>query len=258
MLSQLNNIITRRRAPSLHRKIFKYSKQVTPYLKGSYGALHSRSIAVTNDESHKEIKRVYDGIAQAHPEAGKAYWLTRSWDLVCWQPIYVSFISIYGLYSLPDIKNIAQFRIKAFVMGYRFFNDAHKHGTPEELIPYAGEAILSLTEFYRSQFSVWLRIRPGFTHHLLADLLLSSLIKLQQHEPSLTNEYIIDQARRWLEACRLQEKHLSCLTVDARSGMLKLVRISCCLVYKCNTSKYCDDCPRHPDNKHHTYNAKLT
>lgn len=249
MLSQLHNIITRRRAPSLHQKIFAHSKQVTPYLSGSFGTLHSKSIAITNDDSHKEIKRVYDGLAQSHPEAGKAYWLTRTWDLVCWQPIYVTFISIYGLQSLPDIKNIGQFRYKEFVTGYRFFNGDHQHGSPEELIPQAGEAILALTEFYRSQISEWTRIRPGFTNHLLADLLLGSLIKLQQHEPSLTNDYITEQAKLWLEACQLPENHLDSLKIDADSGMLKLIRISCCLVYKCDSRKYCDDCPRHPDNK---------
>ncbi|CAK2422067.1 hypothetical protein VCRA2113O415_170083 [Vibrio crassostreae] len=117
------------------------------------------------------------------------------------------------------------------------------------MIPKAGEAILALTEFYRSQISEWTRIRPGFTNHLLADLLLGSLIKLQQHEPSLTNDYITAQAKLWLEACQLPESHLDSLKVDADSGMLKLIRVSCCLVYKCDSGKYCDDCPRHPDNK---------
>ncbi|MCZ4307508.1 MULTISPECIES: siderophore ferric iron reductase [Vibrio] len=249
MLPQLHNIITRRKAPSLHQKIFAYSKQVSPYLSGSFGAHNNKSIAVTNENSHKELKRVYDGLSQSHPEAGKAYWLTRTWDLVCWQPIYVTFISIYGLHSLPDIKNIGQFRYKEFITGYRFFNGDHQHGSPEELIPDAGEAILALTEFYRSQISEWTRIRPGFTNHLLADLLLGSLIKLQQHEPSLTNDYIIAQAKLWLEACQLSENHLDSLKVDSSSGMLKLIRISCCLVYKCDSRKYCDNCPRHPDNK---------
>ncbi|PFG57997.1 siderophore ferric iron reductase [Vibrio sp. ES.051] len=249
MLSQLHRIITRRRAPSLHQKIFAYSKQMTPYLSGSFGVLHNKVIAVTNDNSHKEIKRVYDGLAQNHPEAGKAYWLTRTWDLVCWQPIYVTFISIYGLHSLPDIKNIGQFRDKEFVTGYRFFNADHQYGSPEELIPLAGEAIVALAEFYRSQISQWTRIRPGFTNHLLADLLLSSLIKLQQHEPSLTNDYITAQAQLWLDACQLSNSHLESLKIDSHSGMLKLVRVSCCLVYKCDSRVYCDDCPRHPNNK---------
>ncbi|MGF1805657.1 (2Fe-2S)-binding protein, partial [Aliivibrio sifiae] len=33
------------------------------------------------------------------------------------------------------------------------------------------------------------------------------------------------------------------------SNQLKLVRTSCCLVYKCNGRNLCEDCPRHPDNK---------
>ncbi|MEZ8695075.1 (2Fe-2S)-binding protein, partial [Vibrio splendidus] len=50
-------------------------------------------------------------------------------------------------------------------------------------------------------------------------------------------------------SCRTPQNHLDSLKIDADSGMLKLIRISCCLVYKCDSKKYCDDCPRHPDNK---------
>ena len=129
------------------------------------------------------------------------------------------------------------------------FNVSHKRCAKRPIIPHAGKAILDLTEFYRSQISEWTRIRPGLTNHLLADLLLASLIKLQQHEPSLTNDYITSQAKLWLDACQLPDSHLDSLKIDSGSGMLKLIRISCCLVYKCDSGKYCDDCPRHPDNR---------
>ncbi|MGX9415714.1 siderophore ferric iron reductase [Vibrio sp. RC27] len=248
MFFQLINIVTSKKPPSLHQKIFSYSKEVTPYWRGSYGPLHGRAIAITNDDSHIELKRVFDNLVKAHPEAGQAYWLTRTWDLVCWQPIYVTFISIYTLQSLPDIKNIGQFTYKKFITGYRFFNDDHKHGTPEELIPHAAEAILTLTNFYRSQINKWTRIRPGFTNHLLADLLLTSLIKLQHFQPNITNEYIIEQAQLWLGACHLPVRHLDSLKIED-DGRLRLVRVSCCLVYKCESGAYCDDCPRHPNNK---------
>ena len=249
MLAQIHDIVTRKKAPPLHQKVFSLSKEVTPFLKGSFGPIYGKSIVISNPGSHIEIKRVYDSLAKNHPEAGNPYWLTRTWDLLSWQPIYVSFISIYALHSLPDIQNIGQSRLKGFITGYRFGTDAHKHGTPEELIPEAGKALLALAEFYREQINTWTRIRPGFTQHLLADHLLAALIKVQRHHTEFSNEYILEQAKLWLEACELPIRPLTSLKTDPETGMLKLVRTSCCLVYKCDSRKLCDDCPRHPDNK---------
>lgn len=256
MLAQIHDIVTRKKAPPLHQKVFSLSKEVTPFLKGSYGPIYSKSIVISNPNSHREIKRVYDSLAKSHPEAGNPYWLTRTWDLLCWQPIYVTFISIYALQSLPDIQNIGQSRLKGFITGYRFGSEDHQHGTPETLIPEAGKALLALAEFYRAQINTWTRIRPGFTQHLMADHLLAALIKVQRHHNEFTNEFIIEQAKLWLEACELPARHLNSLKVDPdNGGMLKLIRTSCCLVYKCDSRKICGDCPRHPDNKGQTAKA---
>ncbi|WCE28859.1 siderophore ferric iron reductase [Vibrio sp. SCSIO 43137] len=244
MMQWLHKLVTQRRAPALHRQVFLYSKQITPYLKGSYGALHSDCIAIGHPNSANQLEQVYKGVAKAEPNAGKAYWLTRTWDLVCWQPVYVSFIAIYGLKSLPDMGSIGQYRFGSYIAGYRFPDGAHRHGEPEELIPHAARALMALMDFYRQQINEWSRIRPGFTRHLFADLLLGCLVKLQQHDTSLSNEYIRRQARLWLMECDLPLYHLDCLAEDGKSGQLKLTRISCCLAYKCEKGNYCDDCPK--------------
>ncbi|EGQ7755852.1 siderophore ferric iron reductase [Vibrio vulnificus] len=236
--------------PAIYQLIFTHSKQVSPYLKGSFGELPKACILVGNPNSTAIIQSIYHQLAQANPEAGSGYWLTRTWDLLCWQPIYLSFLSIYGLKSLPDFANFAQFQHRGFIAGYRFASEMHWHGEPEVLVPRAGEQLLRLFEQYRQQINHWTRIRPGFTNHLLADLILSCLIKLQSMRPELDNSYIEQQAKLWLDAFHLSDKHLASLIKEDTESGLKHIRMSCCLAYKCRNGTLCLDCPRLSTNKH--------
>ncbi|MFM2587623.1 siderophore ferric iron reductase [Vibrio sp. TBV020] len=235
--------------PKVYQSIFDYSKRVSPYLEGSFGELPKTCISTRTKLSSDQIKTLYLQLAETHPEAGSSYWLTRTWDLLCWQPIYITFISIYGLKSLPDFKHFGQFTKHNYIAGYRFASPDHVHGEIEELIPQAAEQLTALFDHYREQINQWTRIRPGFTNHLLADLILRCLILLQEHEPTLDNEYITEQARLWLHGFNLPVKHLASLQLHPKGEKLILARMSCCLVYKCQSGTLCADCPRQKQNK---------
>ncbi|WP_122032508.1 siderophore ferric iron reductase [Aliivibrio sp. EL58] len=231
--------------------LFKLSKQVTPYLSGNIIEGSSPDIADINivHDNSTTIKGLYEQLSQESPEGGHAYWLTRTWDLLCWQPIYISFISVYRLNALPDIKNMSQSIQSYFISGFTFHRSELIFGSPEDVVPTAALQLRTLFDSYREDISHWTRIRPGFTNHLIADGLLNCIIKLQSFEPTLSSEYLIAQAQLWLEVFELPSKHLSSLKIDTVTNKLKLVRTSCCLVYKCDGRKLCLDCPRHPDNK---------
>ncbi|USD40278.1 siderophore ferric iron reductase [Vibrio sp. SCSIO 43135] len=238
---------------SFFQQLFDYSRQVTPYLEGEvtscpqdktgFGLVH-----IDNDCSG-DIQGLYLRLKQENPEAGAAYWLTRTWDLLCWQPMYLAFVSIYACHGLPPLKRIGQGMHANFVAGFSFESHQHTPASQEELIDMAGRDLQELYSFYRQSIDSWTRIRPGFTHHLIADGILGCLIKLQNFVPELTNDYLLAQAQLWFKAFQLPEKLLASLRVDDETGHLKLVRTSCCLVYKCEGRKLCADCPRHPDNK---------
>ncbi|MGF1900348.1 siderophore ferric iron reductase [Aliivibrio sifiae] len=233
--------------------LFSLSKQVTPYLSGQLLSQlttddEQENLHISRDNS-LSIQALYDRLSQESEEAGNAYWLTRTWDLLCWQPIYISFISVYQLHAIPDIKNMSQLVQSNFIAGFTFHHSELTFGSPEKIVPVVASQLMTLFDSYREDISLWTRIRPGFTNHLIADGLLNCVIKLQTFHPELSNEYLIEQAELWLTAFNLPNKHLSSLKVDLVSNQLKLVRTSCCLVYKCNGRNLCEDCPRHPDNK---------
>lgn len=231
--------------------LFEHSKQVTPYLDGHLAPLTSRDASLIHiDHSNSQsIRELYLSLEKEHPEAGAPYWLTRTWTLLCWQPIYVAFISIYACRGLPDLAKMAQKVQPRFISGFQFESSNYSQGTEAELIEQAGKQLIELFEHFRMEMSEWTRIRPGFTRHLFADGVLGCVVKLHQFIPTLDEDYLMQQARLWLQACELPEKLLQSLNYHPHSNSLKLIRTSCCLVYKCHGRKLCSDCPRHPDNK---------
>lgn len=230
------------------QQLFHYSKEVTPYLHGSIGVIEPGAIHLDND-INPIVQELYQTLSKVHPEAGKAYWLTRTWDLLCWQPMFVAFISIYGFHTLPNLRGMGQYVHSGFVTGYRFPDEQHVHGEIEDLIKEAGGQIREVYDFYQIQMSEWTRIRPGFTQQLMSDGVMSCLLRLQQNFPQFTNEMIQAQANLWLEALGLNTANVSSLYNVGEEQPLKLVRKSCCLVYKCEGRQLCEDCPRTDKNK---------
>ncbi len=236
-----------------YEHLFEHSVQVTPYLKGAIN--YSPNEALTGSTIHVDlpssecIRELYESLKCSHPEAGAPYWLTRTWTLLCWQPVYVAFIAIYACRGLPPLSTMSQQVHPNFVAGYQFDSDHYTQGSEQELILQAGRELGILFEYYQQEMSKWVRIRPGFTRHLIADGILGCLVKLSQFSSNLPKEYLFDQGRQWLSACSLPEKLIASLTYNEESKQLSLVRTSCCLVIKCDGRKLCLDCPRHPDNK---------
>lgn len=233
--------------------LFYYAELITPYLHGEVGDVDpNRDAIVSGQDNIGVMTDIYAEISQAAPEAGQAFWLTRTWGLLCWQPIFIAFVAIYTSKKIPDFSRIAQYRRPLFVAGFSFEPHTWRQGRRADLIRHAAADLNDLFEQYRQELNEQVRIRPGFTRHLLADSLLNCLVRLQQIRPRYTNQHIVTEARVWLDAFGLPDKHLSSLKLDDETGKLKLVRTSCCLVYKCEGRALCADCPRLEANKHCT------
>ena len=262
--------------------LFQYSRAVTPYLDGRLKSAKQASDASEqgSDVSTKQsnevndtptnqkqlttsyfpevtygipcsqaIKTLYDSLAEASPEAKQAYWLTRTWGLLCWQPLYLSFISIYACHGLPKIKDMSQDLREQFIAGYQFNDEEVRVDEQNALIQIAATELHLLFDFYREEIGEWARIRPGFTNHLFADAILGCIVQFQQFQPDIPNSYFLEQAKIWFIATGLPLSSLQGLTVNPETNKLHLIRTSCCLVYKCTGRKLCSDCPKLPENK---------
>lgn len=235
-------------------QVFQSAEQLSPYLKGyRCGASpEGKTLLIPGaNENVQVISDLFHELGEYSPEAGNAYYLTRTWDLLCWQPIYLAFIAIYQCRGLLDLFSIVQHVEPTYTSAFYFANEAVLTGEEEWLIMQAGRALSQLFAQYREQMNQQIRIRPGFTRHLFADAILQQIVKYQ----SIINEICnpckkggeigaLQHAKLWLEACDLPLKQLDNLRCDSNTGHLTLVRTSCCLAYKCRDVSLCEDCPR--------------
>jgi len=224
-----------------YAKFFQTALSITPLLKGR---LESPEKAPFNPQLNNQVAmtQLYDYWKNTHPEAGSAYWLTRGWTMLIWQPLYLAFIGAYGIQGVPKLSLVAQFQGQGgIVAGFTLTKDCLFTGELQALINYAGSELTSLFTALREQFSQQYRLRPGFVAHLLADSVLINLIAFQQLRTDLD---VYQQAKLWFSALELPDKYLSALYKEPESNLWSVKRISCCMHYRRDDGELCANCPK--------------
>ncbi|MGF1733934.1 siderophore ferric iron reductase [Photobacterium satsumensis] len=237
-----------------YKQLFQYAEQISPYLKGRIGIADHQHISAAHGNPEL-LNALYQHWKSAHPEAGNPYWLTRSWTMLAWQPLYIAFIGVYALRSIPPIHNIAQDYRDGVVAGFHLSGENWYSGTEEELIEYACAQLAILLDELHNQFNQHNRLRPGLTKPLIADAILEALVQRQallanQTSSSQCSEQhsdIIHHAKLWLSLLDLPMRHIDGLQRDTATGLWKLKRLSCCMHYRRDDGELCDNCPRQHD-----------
>jgi len=225
----------------------QYTQSFIPDLHSSaQGKEYLLTNNIENWESDQQVViDLYKQIKQSTAEAGHRYWLTRTCTLLCWQPIYVAFISIYGLQHRPDFSVFKQGKINSEMRGICLLSNQFYSDTTEILIKQAGIELSQSFKYYRQLLDDAYRCRPHFMQTLLGDMLLSALLKLKKNSPiKLPSAYILQQSVLWLDAFGLPTTQSSNFIIDPNSGDMTYKRKSCCFVYKKPNSKFCANCPK--------------
>lgn len=225
-----------------YTQFFQTALSITPLLKGS---LDTSEITHFNPQQNCQvaIKDLYEYWQQQHPEAGPSYWLTRSWTMLIWQPLYLAFVGTYGTQTMPKLSAVKQScGDNGIVTGYVLPEQPLFEGDLAELIAYSGQELqLLFTELY-SQFAQQYRLRPGFVAHLLADSVLINLVSFQSLQTGLD---VYRQAQLWFFALGIPNKYLSALYQPlGEGGQWAVRRISCCMRYRRDDAELCSNCPR--------------
>ena len=234
-------------------KLKQYTSPFIPDLNFSNQDSH---YLLTNDplnwkRDQQIVVDLYEQIKQKTPEADNSYWLTRTWTLLCWQPIYIAIVSIYGIKHLPNLDAFIQGREKSEMRGICFLSCLFQTGETPFLIQQAGRQLTRSFKYYQQLLDESYRCRPGYTQALLSDMLLIALQQLKQYSPDyLSADYILKQAELWLEAFNLPPISDHNLVIDPISNEILFTRKSCCFVYKKEKGELCDNCPRIYTNCH--------
>ncbi|MBR9728802.1 siderophore ferric iron reductase [Shewanella intestini] len=231
---------------AVFRGLYQQCQQVSPYLKGEWQIMDEQdpstiSLARSNLSS---IRALYQSLQQQSPEAGAAYWLTRSWNLLTWQPLYIAITAIYHCKVLPDLCSLSQTHKNGLIAGFSFSCTRCDTGENAQLVNRAGEQLRRIFEHLRTDLDRSFRCRPRFVEHLIADALLSRLLLLQHSHPEMSVCFIRNQATLWLNALNLPQAHVNKIQYSESTKQLIFNRSSCCCIYKTAAGNKCANCPR--------------
>lgn len=182
----------------------------------------------------------------AHPEAGPAYWLTRSWGMLCWQSIYLAMVAVYRAGTVPALDRLGQGYQGGLVSGFSLPVAPMIRGEREVLIAAAGTRLRSHWQQLFELMAGVQRLRPGFIRPLLADDLLAALVRVPDFFEEVARDEVARDAPLWLAACGLPSEHLAgWRPLQAQpAGEPAYVRQRCCLHYKRRDGELCGNCPR--------------
>ncbi len=224
-----------------YAQFFQTALSITPLLKGVLEKPEKAHFDPQQD-SQVAIKKLYNYWQKQHPEAGAAYWLTRGWTMLIWQPLYLAFIGVYATHAVPKLSLVGQYwGENGLIAGFTLPERRLFTGDLWELIDYSGQELKLLFSSLREQFSQQYRLRPGFVAHLLADSILINLTELQQVRTDLD---VYKQAELWFVALDLPNKHLNALYKVPKAEVWSVKRISCCMHYRRDDGDLCSNCPK--------------
>ncbi|UXI03194.1 siderophore ferric iron reductase [Photobacterium sp. TY1-4] len=252
-----------------YQRLFQLTEQFIPIMKGELDVVGAPDIqSETNQdfqqqglqknrpkiiagkaETDAHFQAIYQFWEATHPEAGHPYWLTRSWLMSIWQPVYLAVFSVYLLKAVPNLQNMTQHYAEGVVAGYRLAPEGITEGNDRQLIQTACAHLITLVNQFQHHFNVFTRLRPGMTRPLLADNILEALATLANHFPDTAPDDLKNHARLWLTELALASRHLDSLSQIApqqhdNSPCWQVARISCCMHYRRHDGKLCANCPR--------------
>ncbi|MGY6036795.1 siderophore ferric iron reductase [Aeromonas sp. AE23HZ002T15] len=248
----LGSLAARTRARHLadHQALCATASSLIASLKGEPVAGETPLLVAsgTRQPAPELARALHDYWRLAHPEAGPAYWLTRSWGMLCWQSIYLAMVAVYRVGAVPALDRLGQGYQAGLVSGFTLPVEPMITGAREVLIAAAGTRLRTHWQQLFELMGSVQRLRPGFIRPLLADDLLAALVRVPDFFGEISREEVAAHAPLWLAACGLPSEHLAGWnSLQAPPGVEAVpgyVRQRCCLHYKRRDGELCGNCPR--------------
>ncbi|MFC0172249.1 siderophore ferric iron reductase [Vibrio comitans] len=202
----------------------------------------------SSEDELESLQYLYDSIRQAYPDAGRVYWATRTWDLLCWQPLAIAFVAVYQSGVAPSFDSFHQRVSPCLISGFQFQTQILQYDNIESLILRVSTDLEALFSQYRKRLNDITRCSENFSNQLLADNLLGNLINLQRLSPSTASATLLEQLQFWIEGLKLPTSIWNTIVSSPNEPIVR-VRRSCCLADRVEGGALCSDCPRLQSNK---------
>ncbi|MCJ8338677.1 MAG: (2Fe-2S)-binding protein [Pseudomonadales bacterium] len=198
------------------------------------------------DSHSPALKKLLQNLELQHPESGKLFYSHKCWQLIIWQPVLLSIISVYGLNRGLAFNKLHLQCHSLSIAGYQLeFNpDDVIDGCTEQLISHCARGSATLIwDLYR-QLNIECPLKQRFCQRLLSDQLLKALAQVPVFLPHLERAVFQQHIQLWMRHYQLP---IRALKIDPRG---EIVRSSCCLEYLIEHSGYCTNCPKERKSPH--------
>lgn len=183
--------------------------------------------------------------ANAYPEAGRAYWASRCWGVLIWQPVYLSVIGVHAAGASLSLARIAQPIDRGWTREVRMPDHAPEQCAGVALITHAATEIAACSRQMRDDLMPVIRLNPAMVNGTLADVVLAALLAARKARPDWSDTHVQALGERWLDALAL-DGHGGYFAFERPDGScaLALDRKTCCYHYRRGDGELCSTCPR--------------
>ncbi len=142
------------------------------------------------------LQDFYQSLQHLYPLPGKPYWQARGWTLLTWQPLYLSFLTLYGLGSVPSaLGQVSQQTSEGMVSGYflpqgPWYSLKNNARTVPELITLTCKKLRPMISQLQQEFEAVNGFNQAKSQRALADQLLIILLRLADAAAELFPRFV--------------------------------------------------------------------
>jgi siderophore ferric iron reductase len=215
-----------------------------PRMAGRVGDAHDEQLVYGCESNPSRIAELHAHWVAAHPEAGPHYWSIRSWSLLIWQPIYLSFLAVHLARQAPCLAGMGQSVCDGLVGGFCLPQHCPRRGHQADLISFAAEQLHQFVDRQLNDFNSVCQIYPKLARLLAADCARAALLWVDRCQP-LGNTRLRDLEGQWMEALALSPgSSLIEVHIDDGRQCLALGRKVCCQHFRRSDGEFCNTCPK--------------
>lgn len=225
------------------KKLAELCRKLLPALPVDQGSLSASNVMVLARAHDGQLEALVAALATHHPEAGRHYWSVRAWNLLMWQPVLVTLLATEVMSRPVDLLQLGQKCQGTVVAGMVLGDEVLPSGvlSRSEVAAHLRE----VSEVALKDLGRVIRINSALARRLLADRMLSTLLRIRPLLADSSHARACSLAEHWLRAAGLKgASALMEFELQDRSSALALERKGCCQHFRRQDGCLCKTCPR--------------
>ncbi len=197
---------------------------------------------IHGSDNRQSLLALYQYWRQQHPEATHAYWWVRSWNMLIWQPVYLSVIGVHSAGIAVSLAGFSQHCQQGVVAGFTLQPQRSDSQAIADAIQRSAAELAAFYQDMLAQLAQVITLRPVLARRLLADTLLSALLLCYRQASWMTQPQLLHWRQLWLDALGIDNAAL--FYIDTLTCQPAFKRRACCMHYLRADGDCCDNCPR--------------